>query len=558
MTQDIHLDVEKARQEGLVVSVGRRISNGKLKTVSGPRDTQDIVTDAVELRKYKEIEVKGLRGTPSMFILVETLISFPQIFYAYSKTSGLPIFLGIKRALEGLMLILGMPRTGKSTKMAEMFRAFARHGIPSFFVGCKEFDPTIVAGGKSGADAYTRFDAAGRAARGRFTYASMQPGLPTAVFNWLMQKFPDVPPSLIVANWLLAIGQDGGASDLAQRFFAGSSHQLFLKTGFKGSFKHLDASLERLKLDRDTLYSTAAARHIISQLASLEIDIPKDHPAQLDIGSLILEKAAVYYDPSYMDTAHLAVANAGLFVNAVVFAKRRVLPGRERLIALFVDECHQFPRSFLLQLVSQCASSGIRLIMSWHALGQMGDEWEQLSMAQVRVIFGALAGSKTEEHLVHLSGTKKDYTLNFGDNVGNGRNEGVTSGPGGVSVSSGVSSSQGSQFGFAERDVNVWKSSDTQSLNYNRNESVIAICPGAELAHVGASPIVCESGGLQLSSAEIEHFTQEALNETARTFSAVSDRPTTNLLPPMSAEMAEKRKHFLAVLNAAAAPKANV
>jgi len=194
-----------------------------------------------------------------------------------------------------------------------------------------------------------------------------------------------------------------------------------------------------------------------------------------------------------------------------------VIPGprRDALVFLFIDEAQQFPRPFLKQLVEQCASSGIRLVMTFHTLGQMQDDWETLSMTQTRIIYGAPVGGRTEEHLQRLFGMHKEYPLNFGENIGSSYQTSVshTSSSSGssVSVSESVGDSRSFSIGFSERDAFAWNLNDTLALNYDRDRFVIQVSPGAELAHYGDKAIVCQRGGSHIGADSAGVLTGQSL-----------------------------------------------
>jgi hypothetical protein len=553
MNQEFNLDLEKARQEGLAVSLGRRMSSGELQTVSGPKETADIVSDPVRLSKCEEVEIKLPKGLPSLFLLASMLLAFRQVFFGYA-VSGFPIFLGLRRVLEAHMLFLGPSRTGKTTGMANVFRQLIRHGIFCLFIGLKDFDPTIVAAGRDGANAKTRFDANFKPCCGKFVLITKQPGLPSAQFNFLRQLRGDIPPALQIAQMLAAMGFDPGTDNMSDKYYIGSSQDMLLKVPLGKSFKELDQNIRKGKFDKDTLYSTAAARHIISQQAALEIDLPEDHPASVSLAKHIKDRDTLYLDCCYQDNGHLALANGGLMAKAAISAKNVAAPGS--VIAMFIDESQQFPQPLLTQILAQCASRQIRVFYSFHNLGQMGTSWEVLSMAGTRVIYGAVPGGSTDEHLQRLFGMKKEYVLNVGDSFSSGTSSSVTVGKD-VSVTTGESQSQSSQYGFTEKESFAWSPNDTLELNAKKDRFIIQT-PDAELAQWGGTAIVGETGGRQISFDDIERLTKEALNDTTHTIGPKNTNPAQKQIPELSKEVLTKREHFLSILNAAAAPRTKV
>src|SRR5262245_21064967 len=124
-------DIQRIQSEGLLcVSIGKRMITGKLLRLSGYKQIVDGITDLATLEKYSEVEIAGLNGAPPTYILARSLAEYPQICLGYQKNSGFAIFVGVQRALEGLMTIVGLPRSGKSTMLASILYQVLRLGYP--------------------------------------------------------------------------------------------------------------------------------------------------------------------------------------------------------------------------------------------------------------------------------------------------------------------------------------------------------------------------------------------------------------------------------------------
>jgi hypothetical protein len=342
-------------------------------------------------------------------------------------------------------------------------------------------------------------------------------------------------------------------SDPVLRYYTMCAQDLFQKTPWGKSPREFDANLRALKLTRDTLYSTGGERHGISQLAAIEqLNLPKSHPASIDLCWIIANGGAVYFDACFQAIGPIATAVAGLFASAVISAKRRVNPSRSFIIFLIIDEAQQFPREFLKQIIEQCASSGIRVVACCHNLSQLGDDWESISMTQCRFIFGAVAGSKTEEHLKASFGTKKEYPFSFSEGAATSHSSSVTSGPGGVSVSDSVAQNQQFGFGFSEREVFAWSPMDTLHLNHDREFFVLGQSPAAELSNWGPKPIVCQQGGAHISFDEVNRLTLEALADTRNAIVPGARVPELAVPPALPPALKEKRALWLDILESTA------
>ena len=258
-----------------------------------------------------------------------------------------------------------------------------------------------------------------------------------------------------------------------------------------------------------------------------------------------------------MDVGGVATAASALVAQAAIFAKRRSSHLNDKLLFLVIDEAQQVPRSFLTQSVEQCAGSGIRLILAYHNLEQMGDQAETMAMTQCKIITGATPGSKTDKFLQSLFGTKKAFslTINQSDSSSASESSTQTTGPSGNSVSLGQSLGKGQQsgFGLSEKECFVWEANDTLELNNNREMYVLQVSPGAEFSHYGNRPILCLRGGAHMTFDEINKVAEDTLKNTPDTFLPGALKLSEPKRLELPAGLAEKRSLWLAVLNRAAA-----
>lgn len=222
---------------------------------------------------------------------------------------------------------------------------------------------------------------------------------------------------------------------------------------------------------------------------------------------------------------------------------------------IVIDEAQRYPRDLLAQLVEQAAASGIRLVLIYHGLEQMGDQWASIAMTQVMIILGAVPETDSERFLQGLFGTKKDYPFNFnGGSKQTSESYTVSEGPAGVSESftKGVSHNEGS-LGFSERETFVWTRNDTLELQDSPNLFVLRVSPGTEFAQYGARPIVCQFDTSSVNFAEINRLATDILKNTPNTFLPSEIGPQQIPAPEVPKELQEKRPQWLATLEKAAA-----
>jgi hypothetical protein len=207
-----------------------------------------------------------------------------------------------------------------------------------------------------------------------------------------------------------------------------------------------------------------------------------------------------------------------------------------------------FPISYLRQLVEQCASSGIILIIIFHNLSQLGEHWESIAMTQVKFIFSAVPRSLTEEHLQGLFGTQKELVLSF--TGGTGTSTGTSVSPSGISESAGESENSG--ISFQEKESFAWNPNDTLGLNYDKDQYVVIATPGAEVSYWGPRAIPAKRGGAHMSFNDIDRAAEDALADVRTTM--LPGRQPCQLPPPpkLSPELTAKRARWAAILEATA------
>ena len=558
MHPHFHLDVDRIRAEGLCLIVGSRLTRGRLLRLKGHSRIAAGFSDLPTLAEYTEVEVVGMNGAPSLFIATESILSYPQLFLGFHE-SGCPILLGVTKAMAGHVLILGPTQSGKSTTLASMVFQLSRLGYFVAGVSLKDTDSVLVGSMKAGADSLTRLDKDGKRHAVPFRFISLKAGEFTEGFNPLAQPGHDQPDWMRAGELLLALGMGGGEKDAARRYFTASAQaQLQLLKEWGGSFREMKEKLAALKQDRDTRYSTAGLRHEIDQQAAIEqANLPHGHSANIDLGELILQRGAVYFSACFQDAGAVATASAGLFVKAVIAAKRKVCPDRMKVLFLFIDEAQLFPLPLLKQMIEQAASNGVRLIIVVHNLSQFGDEWESLSMTQVRILFGAVVGSPTALHLQHLFGTKREFLFGFNRGGGTSTSETFTesAGPMGKSVSLAKGRADSRQAGcsLTERDTQIFDENAVLALNYDKDRFVLQVSPGAEFAFFGEKAIICQRGGSHLSFDEINHVTREVLANTEHKILPGADQPKLLSAPELSPELQAKRRAWLAAFEKGAA-----
>ncbi len=558
MHRDFHLDVERIRVNGFRIGVGKRLSRGRILHLKGHEQIADGLSDLPTLAQYTEVEIAGINGAPSLFILTSCLLLFPQVFLGF-HLSGCPTLLGVTKAMAGHVLILGPTQSGKSTTLASVVFQLSRLGYFVAGVSLKDTDAVLVGSMKAGADSLTRLDKEGNRHPVPLRFFSLKAGEFTEGCNLIVQRRHEQPVWMQVAEMLLALGLGGMDKDAARNYFSVSAQALLQDVQeWGGSFRELRQKIDTLKLDRDTLYSTAGLRHAIAQQAAIEqANLPDGHPFNINFGDLIQQRGVFYGSACYQDAGGVASATAALLIKAIIAAKREVCPDRTRRIFVFIDEAQLFPQALLKQIIEQAASNGVTLIIVQHNLDQFGEEWESLSMTQVRILFGAVAGASTDLHLQRLFGTKRDYLFGFNRCGGTSTTQTFTEseGPTGTSVSLANGSATSRQAGcsLTERETPVWGPNETLALNYDRDRFVIQVSPGAEFSFFGDKAILCQRGGIHLNFDEINRLTGRVLADTTNKFLPGAAKPKLLNAPKLSPELQAKRSAWLAAFEKTAA-----
>jgi hypothetical protein len=373
-------------------------------------------------------------------------------------------------------------------------------------------------------------------------------------FNYLAELDPTLAKWLSTANTLMGLGftQD----DPVRQFFGASAFDRFEKTPWGTSWVEFKANLAKAKVDRDTRYSTAGACHMVSQQAAIEqANLPGGDPANIDIAKMINERGAVYCDFTYQEVGQVATANAALFVQSVILAKRRINPSKDQVILIVIDEAERYPLDALAQMCEQARSSGITLLLIYHGIEQMEDKWTSIAMTQVMFILGAVPGTKSEKFLQALFGTKIEYVFNFSaGSVTRVESTSETISPTGSSITAGSSISQNEgTCGFTARETFVWTPNDTLDLNNSRDRFVLRISPGAGFSQYGPRPIICQVANRARNFEEINRLADDILKNTPNTILPGESKPKQISAPALTTELSTKRHQFLDTLNRAAA-----
>lgn len=180
-------DLKRIGIQGLNISVGQPLTTGPTLRVTGHREASDAVSDRAKLSLYSQIEFIAPNGGKSTFVGTDGLLNHPQIFVGYHE-NGFPLLLGVNKALEGHLTIIGPTRSGKSTTIGSMSFQTSRLGYPTFVIGLKAIDAVLLASLKAGCESNTRFDKDGQPTSAQFDYFSLQPGIKTKSFNYHAQK----------------------------------------------------------------------------------------------------------------------------------------------------------------------------------------------------------------------------------------------------------------------------------------------------------------------------------------------------------------------------------
>lgn len=136
-------DLIRIRAEGLWVSIGRRITSGRLLRLLGDKQVVDGLSDLPTLAEFAEVELTlEDPGKPSTYIHTSSLISNPQLSIGWQLT-GLPILIGVSRASQGHMFLNGLTQSGKSTMAARIAYQLTRL-YPTVAIGVKAQGPVLI------------------------------------------------------------------------------------------------------------------------------------------------------------------------------------------------------------------------------------------------------------------------------------------------------------------------------------------------------------------------------------------------------------------------------
>ncbi len=552
-------DLDKVRAQGIQIALGMPLTKGRILRLKGIKQTSRGMSNLPKLAKYSEVEIVGIKGAPSTFITTDSLISKPQVIVGYHDTYGFPILVGAVEALKSHAAMIGMTQGGKSSLLALMIFQLSRLGFPVFLISMKALDEVLVASLKAACDSLTRCDGNDQLTTAPFMIYTLEPGKKTRGINVMPAIRSTVLSESALRSILFRGLSEGGAErDPRQRFFDTFASAMFQRIPELGdSLQELGRKFDALDQTQEEKRFSAGFQSEVKQIASIEqANLPESHPSNIDILSVFRKGGAVIFDACFQDTGLLGTANAALVLLMIVQMKRKHMPGRDVILYLPIDESQKFNQELLKQLIEQLAGFGIRLILCYHNLEQLGENQETIGMTQVKFIFNAVPGGETDKYLQSLHGTKTAFLFNYGNSEGANTSESVTetSGPTGCSIgiSTGSGRSQQSNCGFSETEKLAWPPNATLRLNSDPNLFVLSINPGAEFACYGTLPILCNRGGFHLTWQEVKELNEAALNSDPEAFipgaPAIKQLPAPELTPAL----AERRARWSAILRACA------
>jgi hypothetical protein len=552
-------DLEKVRAQGIEIAIGTRLTTGPLLRLKGLKRAARGLSNLVRLAKFAEVEIVGINGAPSTFITTCSLISKPQVIVGYHDTYGFPVLLGAIEVLKSHAALIGMTQGGKSTLLALIIYQLSRLGFPVFLISMKTLDEVLVASLKAACDSHTRLDSKGQLMTAPFMIYTLEPGKKTRGINVMPAIRSTVMSESAIRPILFRGLSEGGAErDPRQRFFDTFASAMLQRIPELGeSLQELAGKLDALDQTQEEKRFGAGLQSEVKQQGSIEqANLPESHPSNIDILSVLKKGGAVIFDACFQDTGLLGTANAALVLLMIVQLKRKHMPSRDVILYLPIDESQKFNQELLKQLIEQLAGFGIRLILCYHNLEQLGENQETIGMTQVKFVFNANPGGETDKYLQSLHGTKTAYNFNHGNSEGSNTSESVTetSGPSGCSIgiSTGSGQSQQSNCGFSETEKLAWPPNATLRLNSDPNLFVLSINPGAEFACYGTLPILCNRGGFHLTWQEVKELNEAALNSDPDAF--IPGAPQIKLLPApdLTPALAEQRARWSAILRACA------
>jgi hypothetical protein len=558
MQIDYKWDLKRVRAEGFELS-DRPMTAGPYKSAEGCRQIADLLSDLPNFINYAEVQLKGKRGR-HVWIKVPQLVSNPHIFVGY-QPSGHVALLPAFEATNGHLGISGPSGSRKSTRLALILYQLIRLGFPVILIGFKAIDYILLAALKAAADSKTRLDPQGNRVGTTFSFVTLQPNVRCKGLTGLFQPDANVPIWLRAAQLLDALGQGGGVTDPARRFFRVCGQELLLRVPDWGSsIRDLHNRISTLRLNEKTAYNTAGFRNELAQLAAIEVaNLPETHPAAVNLSKVIAENSVVYVDAYCQGAGETGSAFGGVVLDAAIAAKQKVDPTNSKRVVIPLDESQQLGRAQLKLKVEQTRGFNTSLMPVYHSASQFGaEDWESICMCRTRIICGAVPGGFTDQVLLpHMFGKKTIYPMSFSesDGVTLQISTGTTSGPVGGSVSFGTSSGDSKQknVGFSEQEAFAWGPNETLELNADFEKSVLHVSPPCGLAQFGPKPIICEQPDLLLSFDEIRRISNDVLSDKRDTFIPGKCGATDHVLPELSHTAMEKRSALLKILDSAAA-----
>jgi hypothetical protein len=541
-------DLDRLRNKGVFLSIGRRLTSGKLIRARNLREAADILSDRLALAQALELEIVGLNGSPSLFIYIPSLLARPHIIVGYHE-SGLPILIAVED-LKGHFCVVGLTQAGKSLVLGLIGYQLVRLGHGAVFLGMKAPDPMPLAHMRWACESKTRLDDQGHRVSAPFAYFTLEFNTRTRSLNCQVQWRWNLPKWLKAGVLLKSLGRDGFINDRLGHYFTTSEQALLQKVPDWGdSLRELRDAVERVKQTREEYKSTSGLRHELAQLAEIDqLNLPAGHPSSIDVAAMLKERGVIYFDPCCLDLGSVGTAVAAYFLQTVIFIKRNLIPDRNKRLYIFIDEGQKLPLSLVAGWIEQLAAYGMHLGLTVQNISQLGDYAETISMTQTRIVFSAVPEGLTDRLIRSLCGTAKEWAPSFSVGQSNSLSAGESVGPSGTTVSTG--SVTGEQLGFSltEHDAPAWTTNDTLNLNNNTDEFLVSVTAG----HFGPTPIRCQRGGVVIPFDVANALAEDTLKNSPNGF--LPGQPPVKQLPAPATPnpLADKRAAWLATLKAKA------
>lgn len=550
------LNLKKIREHGIEISMGRRQRTGPLLKLSGLRDISRGLSNLILLAMFVEIEIVGILGALSTFITTESLLKYPQVIVGFSAVYGFPILIGATEALKYHAALIGMTQGGKSTLLSLIIFQLSRLGFPVILFSMKSLDASLLASLWDACNAKTRVGDDGEPTTAPFQIYTLEPGMRTRGLNVMPTIRSNVHSESAFRSILhRGLTEGGSERDPRRRFFSTFEFAMLRKIPELGnSLLELENRFSEMDQTQEEKRFGASLLSEVSQLASIEqANLPEDHPANIEMLSVLKRGGVIYVDACFQDAGASGTANAALVLLTIVQLKRRHMPSRDFIIYVPIDESQKFNQEILKQQIEQMAGYGIRFILCYHNLEQLGENQETLGMTQVKFIFNAVPGGDTDRYIQNLHGTKTDYLFNHGLSEGTGSNTSysVSSGPSGTTFThgTGTNRSQQTSCGFSETEKLVWPPNSTLHLNGDPNLFLLSVNPGSECACFGNTPILCNRGGFHLTWEEVKEMSDAALNSDPHAFIPGAPRARQVAAPALSSDLEEKRMRWSSILS---------